>query len=115
MGDSTLPGPGEANGSTGSNTAALSALPSVDRLLGQPAIAAGVATHGQLLVKRAINEVLAAQREALRAGGAPVPPAALVTAIEARLVGLAAPALRRVINLTGTVIHTNLGRALLGE
>ena len=67
MGDLTLPGAGEASGSTDkAPVASFSALPSVDRLLGQPAIAECVAAHGQALVKRAINDELTAQREALQ-------------------------------------------------
>ena len=116
MADLTLPGAGEASGSKGNPAAAAFAgLPSVDRLLGQPAIAAGVATHGQALVKRAVNDELAAQRQAIRAGQSAAPLPTLVAAIEGRLAALAASTLRRVINLTGTVIHTNLGRALLAE
>jgi len=116
MGDLTLPGAGEASGSTG-NTAAVSfaGLPSVDKLLGQPALAACVAAQGQALVKRAIVDELAAQREALRAGGVVASMPALVAAIDKRVAALAASTLRRVINLTGTVIHTNLGRAPMAE
>jgi L-seryl-tRNA(Ser) seleniumtransferase len=116
MSDLTLPGAGEASGSTGSKAAAsFSDLPSVDRLLGQPALAARAASQGQALVKRAINDELAAQRDAVRSGAAVAPLPTLVASIEGRLDALAASTLRRVINLTGTVIHTNLGRALLAE
>ena len=116
MSDLTLPGAGEASGPTGSKAAAsFSDLPSVDRLLGQPPLTARAASHGQALVKRAINDELAAQRDAVRAGAAVAPLPALVASIERRLDALAASTLRRVINLTGTVIHTNLGRALLAE
>jgi L-seryl-tRNA(Ser) seleniumtransferase len=115
MGDLTLPGAGEASGSMGGSSATLAAVPSVDRLLGQPALAACLGSHGPVLVKRAINDELAAQREAVRAGAAVAPLPALLAAVEKRVAELAAPALRRVINLTGTVIHTNLGRALLAE
>jgi L-seryl-tRNA(Ser) seleniumtransferase len=116
MSDLTLPGAGEASGSSDTPAAAsFAALPSVDRLLGQPELAARVASHGARLVKLAINDELAAQREAIRAGRPAAPLPALVAAIESRLAASAAPALRQVINLTGTVIHTNLGRALLAE
>jgi L-seryl-tRNA(Ser) seleniumtransferase len=116
MVDLTLPGAGEASGSTGRTAAAsFAALPSVDRLLGQPAIVACAARHGLPLAKRAINDELAAQREAVRSGAAVAPLPALIDSIERRVATLAAPTLRRVINLTGTVIHTNLGRALLAE
>ena len=116
MSDLTLPGSGEASGAKHEGAdSRFSALPSVDRLLNEPVLAASVAVHGSVLVKRAINDELAAQREALRAGGAVAPSAALVNAIERRLADLAGPRLTPVINLTGTVIHTNLGRALLAE
>jgi L-seryl-tRNA(Ser) seleniumtransferase len=90
-------------------------LPSVDRLLGQPELASLAREQGQALVKRAINDELAAQREAIRAGKAAAPLQALIAAIQRRAAALAAPTLRPVINLTRTVIHTNLGRALLAE
>jgi L-seryl-tRNA(Ser) seleniumtransferase len=116
MSDLTLPGAGEASGAKHEGAdPRFSALPSVDRLLNEPVLAASVAAHGPVLVKRAVNDELAAQREALRAGGTAALSAALVNAIERRLADLAAPRLTPVINLTGTVIHTNLGRALLAE
>jgi L-seryl-tRNA(Ser) seleniumtransferase len=111
--DLTLPGPGEASGN--SVHTALAQLPSIDRLLNLPALVALAAEHGTALVKRAAQDELAAQREHVR-GGASVPaPDLLAVSIAARVDLLAAPRLRRVINLTGTVIHTNLGRALLAE
>ncbi|UCG99182.1 MAG: L-seryl-tRNA(Sec) selenium transferase [Burkholderiales bacterium] len=115
MANLTLPGAGEASATTGPPTAPFAALPSVDRLLGQPELAACVGRHGQALAKRAISDELEAQRAAIRAGAAAAPLPALLAAVERRIATLAAPTLRRVINLTGTVIHTNLGRALLAE
>jgi L-seryl-tRNA(Ser) seleniumtransferase len=116
MSDLTLPGAGEASGSTGKPPAASFAqLPSVDRLLGEPELAALAQAQGQALLKRAINDELAAQREAIRAGRPCAERPALVAAIGQRIAALAAPSLRPVINLTGTVIHTNLGRALLAD
>ena len=116
MADLTLPGAGEASEERGGAAAtAFADLPSVDRLLGQPALAAASDAHGPKLVKRAINDELEAQRAALRAGRAAAPLPALLAAIERRVAQLVAPTLRPVINLTGTVIHTNLGRAILGD
>lgn len=114
MNDLTLPGTGEASGPK-RNAAALAELPAVDRLLSQPVLATLVAAHGQPLVKRAINDELAAQRDAIRAGAAASDLPALVAVVAHRVEGLIAPTLRPVINLTGTVIHTNLGRALLAD
>jgi L-seryl-tRNA(Ser) seleniumtransferase len=111
MADLTLPGAGEA-GTRLNPTSAFAQLPSIDRLLGEAALVPLLAQFGQPLVKRAAQEELTAQRERLRAD-AQAQPADLVAAIEARTRVLASSRLPGVFNLTGTVIHTNLGRALL--
>jgi L-seryl-tRNA(Ser) seleniumtransferase len=111
----TLPGAGEASGAKREAESRFSVLPSVDRLLSEPALASCVAAHGQSLVKRAINDELAGQRDVLRTGGTAASSTALIAAVERRLARLSKTTLRPVINLTGTVIHTNLGRALLAE
>ena len=91
-------------------------LPAVDRLLRGPAIAALVAEHGHTLVAgeaRLLLDGLRVQALAGALGRAAVQPAALVGALDDRVRTRLASRMRRVINLTGTVIHTNLGRALL--
>ena len=91
----------------------------MDRVLGWPAVAQLVAQHGRALVLEAVRTELAAQRLAAAdpvATAAAIPnviPAAIIDAISHRLSALVQPVLRRVINLTGTVLHTNLGRAPL--
>lgn len=112
MSDLALPGAGEASATT---AAALSQLPAVDRLLAHPRLAAAVAAYGQTLVKRAVQAELAECRDRLRAGGTAPALESLVAAVEARVRRAVAPRLRAVFNLTGTVIHTNLGRALLAD
>lgn len=99
--------------------ASLRALPSVDalgreiarQLHGQPRQAMYAARR----VAQAARAEIAATRAAIQAG-------ALVPAIEQlallaiqRLESSAAPNLREVINATGVIIHTNLGRAPLSE
>ena len=111
--DLTLPGPGEASGKSAAS--ALAQLPSVDRLLNHAALSALAAARGGAFVKRAAQDELAAQRERVRAGAEVPAIDDLAAAIAARVEVLATPRLRRVINLTGTVIHTNLGRALLAD
>ncbi|MBI5069319.1 MAG: L-seryl-tRNA(Sec) selenium transferase [Deltaproteobacteria bacterium] len=90
-------------------------LPRADRLL-QTAEAAGlVARLGHGPVMDRVRALLEAERERILGGGACPPPAE----IEAKLLEILAEdsrgGLRRVINATGVVIHTNLGRAPLSE
>ena len=89
------------------------AIPSVDRLLRLAPVAALVAEHGRTLVVETVRAVLDEQRALLDDSRAVAPDEdSLVRACAARLRAAAQPSLRPVFNLTGTVLHTNLGRAL---
>ena len=88
------------------------ALPSVDRLLRSAEAAALIARHGRTLVTSALRDVLAEHRTG---AGQPASIEAVVTAAAMHLSVLMHPSQRRVFNLTGTVLHTNLGRAPLPE
>jgi L-seryl-tRNA(Ser) seleniumtransferase len=93
-------------------------LPAVDRLLRSPTGAALVAAHGHTLVAAEARNLLDGLRQQALAGSLPaaaVQGDAPAQALRARVDAVLAPRLRRVINLTGTVIHTNLGRALLAD
>jgi L-seryl-tRNA(Ser) seleniumtransferase len=90
-------------------------LPSVDRLLRTPQGQAAALEHGQQATVAMLRAVLAEARVTLAAGVAPPDDAGLATLATLRLAEQARPSLRRVFNLTGTVLHTNLGRALLAE
>jgi L-seryl-tRNA(Ser) seleniumtransferase len=87
-------------------------LPSVDNLLAADRLQALADEHGRDLVLEAARNTLARAREEIKAG---FEPGDLVGRIEAELEQLLAPRLRRVINATGVVVHTNLGRATLSE
>ncbi|MGE0257601.1 MAG: L-seryl-tRNA(Sec) selenium transferase [Alphaproteobacteria bacterium] len=86
-------------------------LPSVDRVLSAPEAAALIERHGRALVLDAVREALAERR----AAGLPASTEEIVAAGGAALDRLTRPSQRRVFNLTGTVLHTNLGRAPLPE
>ena len=93
----------------------LSQLPSVDRLLAEPRLVELAAIHGRAVATDAVRAELAAARIAAKNSGAVPAAAALVATIATRIEQAARPKLRRVFNLTGTVLHTNLGRASLPE
>ncbi|MFW6032829.1 MAG: L-seryl-tRNA(Sec) selenium transferase [Phycisphaeraceae bacterium] len=93
----------------------LSRLPSVSRLLAAPGIVALVERHGRQVVTGLVREVLDETRAAVRDGAELPEDQALVERIAAGAECQARPRLRPVFNLTGTVLHTNLGRAVLPE
>ena len=104
--------------STAAAAASLAALPSVDKLLQHGALQDLQAAHGKTACTQAIRGVLAELRSALRADGAAfdtarLAPDAIAQAVQTALAKRFAPKLRTVFNLSGTVLHTNLGRALL--
>lgn len=89
------------------------ALPSIDRLLRDPKLRALADEYGRLVVRDAARAAVADLRGSLRRDAPDADQAALVTAVAVRAAAVVSPSLRRVFNLTGTVLHTNLGRALL--
>ena len=96
---------------------ARAALPSVDRLLSSATAQPLIDGYGRPAVADELRQVLSELRTALGAGGLEAPAAedAIVSRAAERLAAQARPSLRPVINLTGTVLHTNLGRALLPQ
>jgi L-seryl-tRNA(Ser) seleniumtransferase len=99
-----------------SAAAARRALPSIDRLLNVTAAGPLIERYGRPLVTDALRAIMEARREALSNSAkdaASVDEEAIVLECAARLEALLKPSLRPVFNLTGTVLHTNLGRALL--
>ncbi len=93
-------------------------LPSVDRLLRSPHGAALVAAHGHTLVAgeaRALLDGLRAHVVDGRVRCGELALDALASRLGAQVDRRLAPRLRRVLNLTGTVVHTNLGRSLLAD
>ena len=93
-------------------------IPAVDRLLRDAAVAPLLAEHGATLVTaeaRALLDALRTQALADALPAAAVQPAALAAALAERVAARLVPCMRAVLNLTGTVIHTNLGRSLLAD
>ena len=86
-------------------------LPSVDRLLREPAVAHVLSGASRAAAVRAVREALAE----VRAGRAPQPshPAGWADTVAGHRRRDERPGLRRCVNATGVVVHTNLGRAPL--
>ncbi|WP_026620518.1 L-seryl-tRNA(Ser) seleniumtransferase (plasmid) [Ensifer sp. WSM1721] len=90
-------------------------IPSVDELLRSAAAAEAIECFGRPAVAEALRRVLTTIRNAVR-DGADVPSLeAIAVAAFAALEANDRSSLRPLFNLTGTVLHTNLGRALLAE
>ncbi|MBN9115876.1 MAG: L-seryl-tRNA(Sec) selenium transferase, partial [Pandoraea sp.] len=93
-------------------------LPSLDRLLGMPDFQAALADFGRTQVTDALRRDLDACRAAALAGTLThdtLVPARFGARVTRALTERNRATLRPVFNLTGTVLHTNLGRALLPE
>lgn len=90
-----------------SGDAALRSLPSIDRLLSSPDYSDLIALYGRDEVKRSVVAYVAR----LRSERGAYDPAAARTAVTEALAASTSSTLRRVINATGVLIHTNLGRS----
>ncbi|HUO34582.1 MAG TPA: L-seryl-tRNA(Sec) selenium transferase [Candidatus Acidoferrum sp.] len=97
--------------------ARLRQIPSIDELLQRSRLLALVETAGHSAVAAAARKVLSDLRERIKSGrreaGAPPDLAALEAGVAAEVEASLAPSLRPVINATGVILHTNLGRAPL--
>lgn len=100
--------------------ASAATLPSLDRVLRLPALVALIEGHGRNRITQLLRSHLQVLRDRISAGQLStaqlheaVEGPTLVAAVEAALAADARLDLQPMFNLTGTVLHTNLGRALL--
>lgn len=107
------------NSAESSESAFAGRLPSVERVLADAASAPLVAQYGRTQTLTALRSLLAELRVELVGGNSTsdVPPgiAGLTAVLAERLAKTAVSSIKQVFNLTGTVLHTNLGRALLPD
>lgn len=117
MGSPAMTSPANSPSASHDLSLRLRNLPSVDELLGKPVILALIGKAGRANVTQAARRVLEDIRAELKSSSVASPlsidatAARIVAAVEAQL----APSLRRVINATGVILHTNLGRAPLSQ
>ncbi len=96
----------------------LRAIPSVDEVLAHPALEASRAEHPRFPWTALVRSTLASLRDDLRSERAPADRAELadraVARVKERVEWLSTGGLKPVLNGTGVVLHTNLGRAPVG-
>lgn len=97
------------------NTSILRQIPKMDKVLELPAVQAAGAALPRALVRSALNDALQALRQTLQNGGAMPSQQELERMLADAVQKAGSWQLRRVINATGVVLHTNLGRAPLGS
>ena len=96
----------------------LRSIPAVDRALTQPAIASLMGRYDEALIKRMVRRALEDLRKEIREGVAGEKECSL-EAVSERVVRVlqrrVGPKLQTLINATGVIVHTNLGRAPLSQ
>ena len=97
---------------------ALRRLPAVDRVLQEPAVTRWLTDYGRDAVVDAVRDALdELRREIMSAEAADGTPEmdSVLARVQARLDDMLCPTLEPVINATGVILHTNLGRAPLSD
>jgi len=91
-------------------------LPSVDRLLNHGRCAALLTRFNRDYITQKCRDALDRARAAIRQGEAQrFDDDAILDQVEAQIAGESRPGHIRVVNATGTILHTNLGRAILSQ
>lgn len=90
-------------------------LPSVDTILHTPELAGASENFGQASLTEAVRKVLHDERQAVKSGASLSSNADIARQVLHFLEASGQSSLRPLFNLTGTVLHTNLGRAILAE
>lgn len=98
----------------------LKQLPAVDDFLADPGLSDLLTDQPRAVVVMAIREVLDELRLKIMAGGTSLDSldlstTALIHLVSCKVTQITSPRLRRVVNGTGVVVHTNLGRSILAE
>jgi len=90
-------------------------LPSLDALLARPEVAALITEFGRESVRDEARALLETIRAEIRKGSSPPDSDTIAARLQEATRAHLAPSLVPVINATGVIIHTNLGRALLSQ
>jgi len=90
-------------------------LPSVDKVVSDERVRAFENTYSHDLVVQVARERLDRERASISLGKPPRSLEDIIESVRATLLGMERPGLRRLVNATGVVLHTNLGRAPLSR
>ncbi len=90
-------------------------LPSVDKVISDSRLASYISVFDHEVLVSVTRDRLDAERRAVASGKAAASPDDIIDGVAADLKRLLKPNLRRVINASGVIIHTNLGRAPLSR
>ena len=90
-------------------------LPSLDALLARPEVLSLIREFGRESVRDEARDLLNGIRADIRTGAAPPDADAILVRLQHQTRAHLAPSLVPVINATGVIVHTNLGRALLSD
>ena len=90
-------------------------LPAVGRVLDHPTLVTLRGEHSSDAITAAVRVELDRVRDSLKAGGGAIDLDAIASSVVGRLQAAESPILRTVINATGIVLHTNLGRSPMAE
>ena len=90
-------------------------LPAVNVLLATPEVTRLISSFGKDLILFCIRDTLDHFRQRILAGASAPGLPDILEEVQAKAVRLRTPSLKKVINATGVIIHTNLGRAPLGK
>jgi L-seryl-tRNA(Ser) seleniumtransferase len=93
----------------------LRSLPGVDKILTDVRFSRSVKNYPHDLAVSIIREELERQRQSIQAGKSGDSLDEIVMAVLGRLESVFTPSLRRVVNASGVILHTNLGRAPLSQ
>ena len=105
---------------TNENKSLFAKIPSVDRLLITPALEEVLTVYPRPLVLKAINQILDGLRAKIKSGdvtekGSDLSLESVSNQAVTRLELISRPSLKPLINATGIVVHTNLGRSILAD
>ena len=98
------------------DNALLKQLPQVDELLKHEGLQRAIALVGRDVAADAVRDSIDCVRTAILAGADALPDIdAIAHAAAEQALALTQPSLRRVVNASGVIVHTNLGRSALAE